>query len=43
MDENSLEYWSRKRRAALKYKNSLMKKQFPEPFIPTKIRNLKLA
>ena len=42
MDKNTLEYWTRKRNLALRYKNSLMKKQFPEAFIPKKIKNLKL-
>ena len=43
MDKNTLEYWTLKRNLALRYKNSLMKKQFPQPFIPKKIKNLKLV
>ena len=42
MDKESIEYWTRKRNIALRYKNSLMKKEFPRPFIPDKIKNLKL-
>ena len=43
MDKDSLEYWVRKRKIALRFKNSQMKKEFPKPFIPKKIFNMRLA
>ncbi|RNA16282.1 39S ribosomal mitochondrial [Brachionus plicatilis] len=43
MDPDTMEYWARKRRVALRHKNKLMKNQFPEPFIPKRIKNLRLA
>jgi large subunit ribosomal protein L54 len=43
MEKDTMEYWSRKRCIGLRYKNQLMKKQFPEPFIPNKIKKLRLA
>lgn len=43
MEPDTLEYWARKRRVALRYKNKLMKDEFPRPFIPNKIKNLRMA
>jgi large subunit ribosomal protein L54 len=43
MDPDTLEYWARKRRVALRHKSKLMKNRFPEPFIPDKVKNLRLA
>lgn len=43
MDKDTIEYWYRKRRIALRFKNEQMKKEFPRPFIPKKVLNLKLA
>ncbi len=43
MDKNTMQYWSRKRRIALREKNKLMKNRFPEPFIPKHVKNLRLA
>ncbi len=43
MQPNTLEWWSRKRRIALRFKNKLMRNEFPKPFIPKKIKNMRLA
>ncbi len=43
MEPNTLQWWSRKRRLALRYKNKLMRDEFPRPFIPKSIKNLRLA
>ena len=43
MEPNTLEWWARRRRLALRYKHKLMRNQFPEPFIPEKIKKLRLA
>lgn len=43
MDPDTMEYWARKRRIAIRHKNKLMRNQFPEPFIPKNIKNLRLA
>ncbi|CAF0793865.1 unnamed protein product [Brachionus calyciflorus] len=43
MQKDTLQYWARKRRLALRHKNKLMKNEFPQPFIPNKIKNLRLA
>lgn len=43
MDKNTMAYWMRKRKLALRFKNQQLKKEFPKPFYPKKILNLKLA
>ncbi len=43
MDQNTMEYWMRKRRIALRFKNKQSRKEFPKPFIPKKVLNMKLA
>jgi large subunit ribosomal protein L54 len=43
MEPDTMEWWSRKRGIALRYKNRLMKNPYPRPFIPNKIKNLRLA
>ena len=43
MDKNTMGYWIRKRKLALRFKNDQYKKEFPKPFVPKKILNLKLA
>ncbi len=43
MDKTTLEYWIRKRSIGLRYKNSLMKKEFPKPFIPLKVKQTKIT
>jgi large subunit ribosomal protein L54 len=43
MDKNTMQYWSRVRRLGLRHKNKMMKNQFPQPFIPKKISNMRLA
>lgn len=43
MQPDTLEYWARKRRLALRHKSKLMKNRFPEPFVPDKVKNLRLA
>ena len=43
MDPNTIQYWTRKRKIALRFKNKLMKKEFPKPFIPEKVKKLHLA
>ena len=37
MKPDTMEYWSRKRRLALRFKNKLMRKEFPKPFVPKKV------
>jgi len=43
MDQDTMEYWMRKRRLALRFKNKQSKNEFPKPFIPKKVLNMKLA
>lgn len=43
MKPDTLEYWTRKRRIALRYKNKLMRDRFPQPFIPKTYKNLRPA
>ena len=43
MQPDTLEWWSRKRRIALRYKNKLSRNKYPEPFIPKSITSMKLA
>ena len=43
MQPNTLEWWTRKRRIALRYKHKLMRDQFPKPFIPKSYKNMRLA
>ena len=42
MDKNTMEYWIRKRAIALRFKNKQMRKEYPKPFIPKKILNMRL-
>ena len=42
MEPNTLQWWSRKRRIALRHKNKLMRNQFPQPFLPKSYKNLRL-
>merc|ERR1712127_476898 len=41
--KETLEYWARRRRVALRFKNKLSRDEFPKPFIPDKVKNLRLA
>jgi hypothetical protein len=43
MTPNTLEWWSRKRRIGLRFKNKLSRKEFPKPFISKKFDRLRLA
>lgn len=43
LEPDTLAWWLRKRSIALRYKNKLMKNRYPEPFIPKKIKSLRLA
>jgi large subunit ribosomal protein L54 len=43
MDPDTLDYWIRKRDLALRYKNKQMKNKYPEPFLPKRITNLRMA
>jgi large subunit ribosomal protein L54 len=43
MDPNTLQYWVRKRRMEIRYKNRLRKGRYPEPFIPKHVKSLRLA
>ena len=43
MSPDTLEYWFRKRRIALRHKNKLSRRQYPEPFIPKSVTSMRLA
>lgn len=43
LDPDHIDYWLRKKRLALQYRNSLHKNKYPEPFIPNRVKNLRLA
>jgi large subunit ribosomal protein L54 len=42
MEPNTLQWWCRKRRLALRYKNKQMRNQFPQPFLPNSYKKLRL-
>ncbi len=42
-DPEHIDYWLRKRKLAVANKLRLSKNKYPEPFIPKRIKNLRLA
>lgn len=42
-DPETLDYWLIKRKSQIIYKKKLMKDKYPEPFLPKRIKNLRLA
>ena len=42
-DPENIKYWLRKRRIAIAHQQKSLKNKYPEPFIPKRIKNLRLA